>query len=193
MQQKSVKVYNFKKLLILLALLSLLVSCASSGGGGGKRNSFWTGYKNLANDISDNGVYGYSDKRLTQNLWEISYVGAKQNSDSAVKSFFEYRCSQIALLHGFRYYEVVSGGHVKEEEHEDRRLHPFSHTYATSSEYLDIPEEKTKGHRYNVVATVRFSNNEGSESRNALMVIRKARSQGYIDQNYRTVIQEGYY
>ncbi len=77
--------------IILAAAASLLAACASQ-----------TPYR-----AAEGGGYGYSDSRIEQNRFRVSFSGNSSTDRETVKTFLLYRAAELTLQSGYDWFKVL--------------------------------------------------------------------------------------
>ncbi|HEX7647532.1 MAG TPA: hypothetical protein VF450_09000 [Noviherbaspirillum sp.] len=55
------------------------------------------------------GRGGYSDKKISENVYQVAYYGNGATNMGTLNSLLMYRTAEITLDHGFDYFEVLNG------------------------------------------------------------------------------------
>lgn len=55
---------------------------------------------------------GYTDKKLADDTYRVSFNGNGYTSRQAVEKYFLYRCAELTLKHGYAYFQVFSAKQV---------------------------------------------------------------------------------
>ncbi len=55
----------------------------------------------------DQNDFGYSDQKIEENRYRVTYNGDASTSRSTVENFLLYRMSEITLENGFDYFKVL--------------------------------------------------------------------------------------
>ena len=62
-----------------------------------------------------NGRYGYDDYRITEDIFEVSFIGNARTDPSTVNRYVLRRASEVTLTHGFAYFApLVEVDHTAE-------------------------------------------------------------------------------
>ena len=108
---------------ILIALILFLVGC---GGG----SSSGLGYKKYGDGTYGSAV-GYSDFRINDNQWRVTYSGQANTSYEKSVRYMYKRAKDICLENGFKSYEV--SGNTQGNKDNGSTYVGYGQTYSSNS------------------------------------------------------------
>lgn len=143
-----------KKLIIQLLIFTNLVSCS-------------TQYKKLDNK------YGYSDEKLNDELYQITFKANSRTSDELVHRYFLRRSAEVALQNQYQFFTVVESEDITQHTTVTSAGAPLTKarltTYTYSGDTRYKPTEYKTIQNHTMTGKIQLFK-EGEQPMNALKV-----------------------
>ncbi len=102
--------------------------------------------------------YGYSDSRLDENIFRISYIGAQNQPEAEVFDFLINRCAELTLQYGYDYFIM---------EEEERYQKETKGTIITPNPYLGLIAMGYTNQQITLVTRITCGKGKKPDTRNA--------------------------
>ena len=116
---------------------------------------------------------GYSDKKLSDNRYEISFQGNTRTSDKKVRKYFKRRCAEIAQKNNYTYFAIIESSDkiiyttVVDEGSPQTKARVTAMSYSGGAAYRPTEEKTIPKH---LIEGTIVLYNEGNQPINAIKV-----------------------